>query len=245
MFLNNGRLEHFLWKFFLAPVSLPFLANVRQPNYPLLFLATNLARKLVLCIFRFFWSLLRDSQPLSIIVPIMEELRYPIGKFVAPTAITLAQREAWISDIAQLPSQLRQAVAGLNEAQLDTPYRPGGWSLRQLVHHIADSHLNAFIRLKWTLTEDSPTIKAYWEERWAENPDNLRLAIEVSLGLLDHLHQRWVFLLRNLGEADFARGYIHPESQRFFRLDEYLGLYAWHGRHHLAHAKGLRVRSAW
>ncbi len=175
----------------------------------------------------------------------MENLRYPIGKFIALTQIGTGQRGVWLTDIEQLPSLLRQAVAGLDEAQLDTPYRLGGWTARQVVHHLADSHLNAFIRLKWALTEEAPVIKAYFEDRWAEHADSRQLSVEVSLAILEPLHQRWAYLLRSLTEPDFARGFVHPEHGRLIRIDQQMGMYAWHGRHHTAHLTALRSRAGW
>jgi hypothetical protein len=162
-----------------------------------------------------------------------------------PDLVGTSVRQAWINDLAQLPANVGQAVAGLTEAQLDTPYRPGGWTVRQVAHHLADSHMNAFVRLKLALTEDWPTIKPYHEDRWAEGADNRRLPIGPSLALLEHLHHRWAYLLGTLAEGDFARGFVHPAQQRRIRLDEQLGSYAWHGLHHTAHVTALRVRLGW
>lgn len=174
-----------------------------------------------------------------------EDLRYPIGPFVVPDAITEEQLLAWIHDIAELPSQLRQAVEGLNEQQLNTPYREGGWTVRQVVHHLADSHMNSYIRFKLALTEDTPTIKPYDEGRWAEILDARELPLEPSLQLLEGLHERWVTMLRSLEEDQLHRTFIHPESGQTIRLELNIGIYAWHGKHHTAHITSLRERNAW
>jgi hypothetical protein len=172
------------------------------------------------------------------------DLRYPIGKYQAPSNIDAAQRTQWIDIISTLPGELSATVEGLNDQQLDTPYREGGWTVRQLVHHIADSHLNSQIRFRWALTEDTPLIKAYDEKRWAELLDAKRLPVDSSLDLLSGLHRRWTELLRQMTEADFKRRLIHPESGEL-ALDWLLGLYAWHGRHHVAHISSLRERMGW
>ncbi|MEM6288729.1 MAG: YfiT family bacillithiol transferase [Bacteroidota bacterium] len=164
----------------------------------------------------------------------MSDLRYPIGLFEAPDPITPDHLGAWIDAIEALPDQMRAAVAGLSDADLDTPYRPGGWTLRQVVHHVPDSHLNSYVRFKWALTEAEPTIKAYDEVGWAELPDVAGTPVEVSLDLLGALHTRWVVLLRSLTEADWQRRFVHPASGPM-PLAEAAGRYAWHGRHHLAH----------
>jgi uncharacterized damage-inducible protein DinB len=174
----------------------------------------------------------------------MTDLRYPIGKYAPVTDTTAAQRLALIENIAAAPQQLRAAVQGLDAAQLDTPYRPDGWTVRQVVHHVADSHLNCYIRFRWTLTEDEPLIKAYDENAWARLPDANTAAPDVSLALLDTLHARWVLLLRALTPEQFARTLRHPESG-LLRLETALGLYDWHGRHHIAHITSLRQRSGW
>ncbi len=146
--------------------------------------------------------------------------------------------------IAGLPSALREAVAGLDDPQLDTPYREGGWTVRQLVHHVADSHINAYVRMRLALTEDWPTIKPYEEAEWAKLEDARTLPVEVSLALLESLHRRWVVLLGSLSEADWERGYVHPESGRE-KLDAVAAIYSWHSRHHVAHVTGLRKRMGW
>ena len=162
------------------------------------------------------------------------DLRYPVGRFKAPTEITSAQRQEWIAEIQALPGKLRDTIEPLRDAQLDTPYRPGGWTVRQVVHHLADSHLNSYVRFRLALTEDNPTIKPYAEAKWAELPDAKTAPAAVSLELLEGLHERWVLLLRAMSDADFARKLTHPESGEM-RLDRMLALYAWHCRHHLAH----------
>jgi hypothetical protein len=173
------------------------------------------------------------------------DLRYPIGKFALDGDVTEAHRQRWLDDIARGPSALRAAVRGLSPAQLDTPYRPGGWTVRQVVHHVPDSHLNAYVRCKLALTEDEPTIKPYDEARWAELRDSRIVPIDVSLTLLDVLHERWVALLRSLGPAELRRTMRHPEHGRVMSIEYVMGLYAWHGRHHVAHVTGLREREGW
>lgn len=173
------------------------------------------------------------------------DLRYPIGTFEWQGEISREQRERWIRDIAELPALLAAEVRGLSDEQLDTPYREGGWTIRQVVHHLADSHMNSFIRFKLALTEDHPTIRPYFEDRWAEGADARLLPAEVSIRLLESLHERWAFLLRSLGEEDYARTFHHPESGAVIRLDYNVGVYSWHGRHHLAHIRGLKERKGW
>lgn len=175
----------------------------------------------------------------------MEDLRYPIGQFRYEGAPDQPRRERWIEEIAGAPAQLRAVVAGLSSPQLDTPYREKGWTVRQVVHHLPDSHLNAYTRIKLALTEEMPVIKPYEEARWAELPDGRAAPIELSLNLLESLHHRWVLLLRQLTPADFRRRFMHPEHSRPFELQETLALYAWHGRHHVAHIASLRRRMAW
>jgi hypothetical protein len=174
----------------------------------------------------------------------MEKLQYPIGKFQFEGTITAEQRDLWIEEIAEAPQKLRLAVQGLSESQLDTPYRPGGWTVRQVVHHVADSHMNSYIRFKLALTEDLPTIKPYDEARWAELSDSKYLPVEISLQLLDSLHLRWVDLLRSANAEAFNRSFIHPESGET-PLAKNLGIYAWHGNHHIAHITSLRDRMNW
>jgi len=174
----------------------------------------------------------------------MTDLRYPIGKAAMARELTADARRALIARVEAAPGRLRAAVAGLDAAQLDTPYRPGGWTVRQVVHHVPDSHLNAYLRCKWALTEDAPTIKTYEEGLWAELPDSRTVPVEVSLALLDSLHHRWVGLLRGMSAEDFQRTLRHPDHG-LITLDQILGLYAWHGDHHTAHVAGLRERMSW
>jgi hypothetical protein len=176
--------------------------------------------------------------------PSATELRYPIGRFDYATPGDSAKRSEAVAAIEQLPAQLRAAVAGLSDAQLDTPYRPDGWTVRQVVHHLADSHMNGLIRTKLALTEDVPTIKPYDENAWAAHPD-MRLPIAVSLGIIEGLHARWTVLWRSLRDGDFARQFSHPELGRALTLDTQLQSYAWHSRHHVAHITRLRQREGW
>jgi len=170
--------------------------------------------------------------------------RYPIGKYKAPATVTPALRQQAIAQIAETPAKLREALRGLSEAQLDTPYREGGWTVRQVVHHLADSHLNAYLRLRLALTEEKPTIKPYEEAKWAELEDAKRAPIEVSLALLEPLHDRWVRLLRSLRAEDYSRTLMHPEHG-VRTLDWLLFTYAWHGAHHTAHITELRKQKGW
>jgi uncharacterized damage-inducible protein DinB len=174
----------------------------------------------------------------------MTDLRYPIGKFNYTVPPNPEQRQKFLDDIEQAPSRLRAAVKDLSDQQLDTPYRPDGWTVRQLAHHVPDSHLNAYIRFKLALTEDEPTIKPYQEDRWARLADTKATPVEVSLQLLDSLHDRWVRLLRSLEPGDWKRSFRHPELG-LVSLEKNLALYAWHGRHHVAHITALRERSGW
>jgi len=171
------------------------------------------------------------------------DLRYPIGKFERVESLTPQQRLEHIDTIAAAPAHLRAAVAGLNPQQLDTPYRPGGWTVRQVTHHVPDSHMNAFIRFKLALTEEVPTIKPYNEARWAELAD-AKTPIEASLDLLEILHKRWAVLLRSMTSADWARQFRHPELG-LLTLDQNMAIYSWHGRHHVAHITALRDRQGW
>jgi hypothetical protein len=173
-----------------------------------------------------------------------EDLRYPVGKWDRQPAADSAAVAAAIEAIEALPARLRAAVAGLDEAQLDTPYRPGGWTVRQLVHHVADSHINAYVRCKFALTEERPAIKAYEEKLWAELPEARTAPVELSLRLLEALHERWVLALRALGEKELDRPYVHPEMGDM-SLRAMLGMYAWHCRHHVAHVTALRQRQGW
>jgi len=174
----------------------------------------------------------------------MTDLRYPIGKARMEARLDDAQRRELIDRIEEAPARLRTAVSGLSPEQLDTPYRPGGWTVRQLVHHVPDSHLNAYVRFKLALTEPEPAIKTYEEARWAELPDTRSVPIEVSLVLLENLHRRWVALLRSLSAADFEKTLRHPDLG-VVNLNQLLGMYAWHGQHHTAHVTSLRERMGW
>ncbi|HEX7186031.1 MAG TPA: bacillithiol transferase BstA [Thermoanaerobaculia bacterium] len=174
----------------------------------------------------------------------MSDLRYPVGEEVVKDELTEDERRAAIAVLAETPARLRAAVEGLNPEQLDTPYRPGGWTVRQVVHHVPDSHMNAYIRCKLALTEDEPTIKPYDQDRWAVLADTRTTPIEVSLVLLDTLHRRWVDLLRSMRPEDFRRSLQHPERGRM-TLDTVLNAYAWHSMHHVAHITGLRERMGW
>lgn len=173
------------------------------------------------------------------------DLRYPIGQFAHSGDITADQRQEWIQDIEELPDLMRKSVQGLTEEQLRTPYRDGGWTVRQVVHHVADSHMNSYIRFKLALTEDNPTIKPYEEDLWAELSDTDIEPVETSLQLLDALHSRWVKILRSMTEEQYSRTLYHPGSKESVRLDKNLGLYSWHGKHHLAHITGLKDRMNW
>ena len=172
------------------------------------------------------------------------DLRYPIGKFQFPQTVSTDDRARFIREIAEAPLNLRDAVKGLDESQLNTPYRPGGWTIRQVIHHVPDSHMNSYVRFRWALTEENPDIKAYHEDLWAELPDAKTAPVEVSLRLLESLHSRWVGLLRSLAEQDWQRTFKHPALGPV-RLDQNAALYAWHGRHHTAHITGLRQRMNW
>ena len=171
-----------------------------------------------------------------------DDLRFPIGRFARPASFSDASRAAAIAAIAATPANLRAATKGLTEAQLDTPYRPGGWSVRQVVHHLADSHMNAYCRTRLALTEENPSIKPYDEAKWAELTDAKTGAVETSLSLMDGIHSRWGTLLDSLKPDDFSRTMMHPENGPM-TLDVLLALYSWHGAHHVAHITGLRARS--
>jgi hypothetical protein len=174
----------------------------------------------------------------------MTDPRYPVGKFHYDGPPSQEQRQAFLDDIAHTPANLRAAIKGLSAAQLDTPYRDGGWTVRQVVHHLPDSHLNSYVRFKLALTENEPTIKTYAEDRWAQLADTPATPIEVSLTMLDALHDRWVRLLRSLNAEDWKRTFLHPELGAV-TLEKNLALYSWHGRHHVAHITELRKRMSW
>lgn len=174
----------------------------------------------------------------------MTDLRFPIGRFQPTELVTEAERSEAIDRIAALPAQMRFVVKGWNAEQLDTPYRPDGWTVRQLLHHVPESHMNSYIRFKLALTENEPTIKSYDEAAWANLPDATTAPVDLSLDLLDTLHQRWVLLLRSMSAEQWSRNFRHPENG-LVRLDVNAMLYAWHGKHHLAHVTGLRDRMRW
>lgn len=174
----------------------------------------------------------------------MEDLRYPLGRFDRKQPLPEGGRAALIEIIEQVPARMREAVAGLSDKQVDTPYRAGGWTVRQLVHHVPESHMNAYIRMKWGLTEDAPKIKTYHEDRWAELPDARTAPIAPSLALLDAIHARWALLLHAMADDDWQRTIIHPDWGEMDLLT-LLKMYAWHSRHHIAHVTELRRRSSW
>ena len=174
----------------------------------------------------------------------LEKLRYPIGLHDMSKEVSENDVREFIGIIENFPGRLRRSVEGLNDEQLDTRYREGGWTVRQVVHHVADSHVNSYVRFKWTLTEDRPAVKAYYEDRWAELPDGKGAPVEASLSLLDAIHNRWVILLKSLSMEDLKKKFEHPESGEII-LDRNIGLYAWHCDHHLAHIEGLKERKGW
>jgi hypothetical protein len=180
-----------------------------------------------------------DSRPTPL------DPRYPIGKFQGPSTISRQQREQWIATIDEAPRQMREAVKGLSEQQLDTPYREGGWTVRQVVHHVPESHMNAYIRYKLALTEDTPTIKPYREDKWALLPDIHVTPVEISLQLLAALHVRWVNLMKVMPDQDWSRKFYHPEMGKYVDLQTALATYAWHGRHHIAHITTVRKNQGW
>jgi uncharacterized damage-inducible protein DinB len=174
----------------------------------------------------------------------MSDPRFPIGKYERRNELTADERVALIDQIAAAPARMRDAVRDLDDAQLDTPYREGGWSVRQVVHHVPDSHLNSYCRFKLALTESTPTIRPYDEAAWADLADSRDTPVETSLTLLESLHDRWTRLLRSMSDADFRRRLVHPDSGEM-TLDAMLGLYAWHSRHHVAHVTALRELRGW
>lgn len=176
----------------------------------------------------------------------LEALKYPTGRFIRGTKAETPERiAACIAVLETFPAKLRAEVEHLGDEQLDTRYRPKGWTVRQLVHHIADSHMNALIRFKWALSEDNPTIKAYKQDLWAEHVDARLMPIGSSLGIIAGVHARWVAVLRGMSTADLQRTFFHPEQQREQPLSEVLEMYVWHSGHHLAHITGLKTRSGW
>ncbi len=173
-----------------------------------------------------------------------QDLRYPIGRFEPPAEIASEDRGRYTREIERLPAQMRAAVSGLDDGQLDTPYRPEGWTVRQVAHHVPDSHMNSYVRFRLALTEDEPTIRPYFEDRWATLPDASRAPVAVSLDLLDALHRRWVLLLEGIEPDQWPRTFRHPE-RGLMTIEGNLALYAWHGRHHVAQITALRERMGW
>jgi uncharacterized damage-inducible protein DinB len=174
----------------------------------------------------------------------IDDVRYPVGAYRKPAIISTAERERYVEEIAATPGRLRAAVEGLTDSQVDTPYRDGGWTVRQVVHHLPDSHLNAYVRFKLALTEEDPLIRTYEESLWAELPEARSAPIGMSLALLDAIHTRWVASMRSLPVSSFERRYRHPEMG-LMSLNEQLAHYAWHGRHHVGHIAALRRRMGW
>jgi hypothetical protein len=175
----------------------------------------------------------------------LQQLKYPIGTFQAQEAYTPAEVKSNIQIISALPSKFINLLGGWDDHKYDTPYRPDGWTIRQLIHHVADSHMNAYVRCRLAMTEDNPTIKPYEEQLWAELPDAKQAQVELSLQLLRYIHLRWVLLLNSMDETDLARTYLHPATNRTFRLDEVIANYAWHSEHHYQHAFQLAARNNW
>lgn len=174
-----------------------------------------------------------------------DQLRYPIGEFQKPTTITNNNLTKWINDIETFPSRLAKEVQHLSEDQLDTAYRPDGWTIKQVVHHCADSHINSIMRFKLTLTEEKPIIKPYFEDRWAELSDVKYASLKSSLKLLEGLHERWTVLLKHLTQTELKKTFIHPEHGKEFSVEVNIGVYAWHCNHHLAHIVNLKKRKGW
>jgi len=174
----------------------------------------------------------------------MEDLRYPIGKYL-PQSFSESQLQEWLIDIKFLPLHLENAILNLDESQINTPYRPDGWTVKQLIHHVADSHMNAYIRFKLGLTEHNPTIKPYDEAAWAKLPDTDNLPINISLTLLHALHARWMEVIKGIKGDEWNRTVFHPEQKKEITLWHLLGMYAWHGKHHVAHITALRERMKW
>lgn len=167
----------------------------------------------------------------------IEKLKYPIGKFQKPNSIHQNHIEEWLESISSLGQRLRAICENLEDDDLKKTYRLGSWNIRQLIHHLVDSHINAYVRYKWALTENKPSIKAYNEVKWAELEDGKNAPIDMSLDLLEALHKRWIYSLRSLNDSDFERGYYHPDDKEDVIIAEFIGRYSWHGEHHLAHVK--------
>lgn len=175
----------------------------------------------------------------------LEKLKYPIGKPQIPTHISANHISDWITVLELFPSKLKALVENLSEEQLDTAYRPGGWTIRQVIHHVADSHHNSYTRFKWALTEDQPIIKAYFEDRWAELFDSISAPIQLSLNSLTALHAKWTYFLKGLQHTDLEQIFIHPDGNEEVTLKENIGIYAWHCNHHYAHIEQLMIRNNW
>ena len=176
---------------------------------------------------------------------VLEKLRYPLGKFITPKFYSNNYLAEKIAEISSFPERLKKEVIYLTDEQLDTPYRQDGWTVRQVIHHCADSHMNCFIRIKWALTEDKPIIKFYHEDRWAEMHDNLAMPIQPTLSFLEGLHYRLAYLMKSLNEEDLEKTFIHPDHNSEFKIKEIIGTYAWHGNHHLAHITELKKKKGW
>ncbi|MDR7209840.1 YfiT family bacillithiol transferase [Flavobacterium piscis] len=175
----------------------------------------------------------------------LEKLKYPIGKFKTPTEYTSEYISNKIKEIESFPERLNTATIHLTDEQLNTPYRPGGWTVRQVIHHCAESHMNCYIRIKWALTEDNPVIKAYDETLWSDLPDGLKMPIQPTLTLLEGLHYKLGYIMRNLSESDLEKSFIHPENNSENKIKQIIGTYAWHGNHHLAHITTLKKYKDW
>lgn len=175
----------------------------------------------------------------------LEKLKYPIGKFIAPNEYSFEYISEKIEEIAGFPEKLKKETIDLSDEQLDTPYRPEGWTVRQVIHHCAESHMNCYIRLKWALTENNPIIKPYDEKLWSELSDSLTMPIAPTLNLLNGLHFRLAYIMRNLSEVDLEKSFIHPENNSEYLIQQIIGMYAWHGNHHLAHITNLKKHKNW
>jgi len=175
----------------------------------------------------------------------LEKLKYPIGKFEIPEVFTTTYIANKIATIESFPERLKKETIHLKNEQLDTPYRPNGWTVRQVIHHCAESHMNCFIRLKWALTENNPVIKAYEENLWGELYDNLNMPIQPTLSLLEGLHFRMAYLMKNLSQTELEKSFIHPENNSEYKIKQIIGSYAWHGEHHLAHITNLKKYKTW
>ena len=175
----------------------------------------------------------------------LDKQKYPIGKYFAPEKIKKSEVKRWIREIDKLPKRLKDAVKNLTEEQLDTPYRDGGWTVRQVIHHLADSHMNSFVRFRLALTEDNPTIKPYSQSKWADMTDSKTAPVKYSLDLLRNLHKRWVMMLKTLDKDQLKRMVHHPEHNTDWKLDWMIGMYAWHCNHHLAHIENLKKKMNW